>query len=293
VDHGDVERRPSLTRGSQLIAEFTDAPIVEVIAGVAFDGLPVDAGPYLAVFWHDHLRQRFPNVQQQPTYTPPREVFGQERHAPGFQFEFGQGLPPTRLWASNPDGQELIQVQPGWFACNWRKVAEDSEYDHWPKRRRALSERFSEFADFLENEGLGTVKLTQCEVTYVNHVRPNSLWATHADAAKIFNVTFPSDPTTTLEQISTEVQVALSRDGRQWGRMYIKINPAFAQDGRTPLYVLELTVRGPAHEVGGDLEPVTTFMDKAREAIVRTFLAITSADMQSKVWGGRNERSNE
>lgn len=283
----DVRGVGSVTDGTDPIVHFDDPPVVEVVAGVAFEGLGPEASPYLAAYWNQHLKDRFPRVEQQPPYQPPRETFGAEHGIQQVQFELMAGLPPSRLWASSVTSGELVQLQPGWFACNWRKTEPDAQYDHWQARREAVATEFAAFSEFVTGQGIGRPKVTQCEVTYVNHIQPNELWNSHAQAERIFPFVSPRTSEGRLEQLSTEIQVALLEGGVQFGRLHIKILPAFAKDGRTPLYVFELTARGPVHAEGIGAETATSFLDKGRNAIVRTFLQLTSEEMQLKAWRKR------
>lgn len=274
-----------VTGGGVPIVDFDDPPVVEVVAGVAFDGLGPEAAPYVAAFWNQHLRERFPRIEQQPAYTPPRETLNDEPPPSQIQFEILAGVPPVRLWVSSVSNEELIQLQPGWFACNWRKTRPGSAYDHWQARREALATWFSAFSEFIASQGAGVPKVTQCEVTYVNHILPNHLWDNHSQADRIFP--FMSARTTEgqLERFSTEMEFALSEGGSQFGRLHVKVLPAYAKDGRTPLYVLELTARGPVQAEGIGAESATSFLDKGRSAIVKTFMQLTSEEMQAKAWG--------
>jgi hypothetical protein len=74
------------------IVSFRRPPVVEVVAGVAFEGLGPDAGPLLGAFWKECLRQQFPTLQQQPPYSPPDEQFPPELSAGVPKFHFSTGI---------------------------------------------------------------------------------------------------------------------------------------------------------------------------------------------------------
>jgi len=271
-----------VTQGDALIVDFADPPVVEVVAGVAFEGLTSDVTAYLSSFWKERLRPTFPQLEMQPPYQPSVEAFGGPAPGSGVRFEVQTGLPPTRLWASSPDHQLLIQLQPGWFACNWRKVKPNDEYDHWSKRRDAFNQWYRAFIEYLTTEGLPAPKVTQCEVTYINHVFPNEQWTSHADFDRVFKVSLQRSNAGTLEQITGQAQFLMEASGQPVGRLHVKLLPAFARDGKTPLYVLELTARGPGQGSGPD--GVLQFLDRGRDAIVRAFLDLTTDEIQS-TWG--------
>lgn len=259
----------------QLIVHFDAPPVVEVIAGVALHGMGPQAAPLLAAFWKERLRDRFPIVEEQPAYSPPIEQFDAPV-ATTPSFEISSSFPGARLLVSEPARAELIQLQPGWFACNWRKVQPTAKYDHWPARQDAFNHWFGELLAYIADSGAPPPDVRQCEVTYVNHIYPNAVWATHADFAKVFTTTLASPSVGNLEQLTAQAQVALTGDdGLPKGRLHIKILPAFGRDGRTPLYVLELTARGASGSQ-------TDFFSQGREAIVRTFVDITTLEMQEQ-----------
>ncbi len=263
---------------SQSIVEFRRPPIVEVVAGVAIDGLGDDAGPLLSAFWVSELRGEFPDLQQQPPYSSPTETFPIGSGAAGVELAFGF-TPNTRLWAAREGGGELIQLQRDWFACNWRKVQPNSEYDRWPQRLKSFSNWFSRLERYLEIP----LKIRQCEVSYINHIRPGRVWERHADFHRIFNVSLGPGTDYPLEQMSAQAQFILGEEASDpRGRLYARVMPAFERDGRTPLYVFELTARGAPE--GNGLDGELSFLDRGREAIVKSFIALTTEAMHQE-WG--------
>lgn len=265
------------------IVTFAAPPVVEVVAGVSFDGVDPEVGPLLAAFWKEQLRGDFPSLEQQPPYSPPTEQFPSNGPTSSIAFEFGGAFPTPRLWARSKNGQDLLQLQPGYFACNWRKVQPTGEYDRWPQRRAAFDRWFSLLFDFLSTERSIKTNVLQCEVTYINHIRVGRTWASHADFDKVFAVNVGSVEGYPLEQASMQIELLLKQnDAQPYGRLHAKILPAFGRDGKTPLYVFELVARGapttdsPAGAVA--------FLDSGREAIVRAFSAMTTRQMHLE-WG--------
>ena len=266
------------------IVTFTKPPVVEVVAGVALSGLPAEGSALLGAFWKDVLRSRMPHLTVQPPYLPLSE-FPTPGAGANLIFGMEQGFPPPRLWASTAAQDELVQLQTGWFACNWRKVQPTDEYDRWSSRRAAFVEHFSAMCEYLAEAGLPTPIVTQCEVTYINHIVAGTRWSSHADAAKILRNPPPgSSVGLPLEQVMTEAQYALLDGGRPVGRLHLKFQPALARDGRSPIYVLELTARGAP--LGSGLDGALAFLDLGRLAIDRAFLASTTDEMHDE-WGLR------
>jgi uncharacterized protein (TIGR04255 family) len=196
-------------------------------------------------------------------------------------FNLQDDFTASRLWVQTNDGQELIQLQPGWFACNWRRANPEKAYDRWSKRESAFRTRFTQLSEYLAAEGAGQPKIRQCEVTYINHILPSAAWSSHRDFSTIFHIDVPGSPYK-FEQMSVQIQHVLEADGEPFGRLYSKITPAFGSDGNTPLYVFELTARGAP--VGDGIDGAIDFLRRGREAIDRTFVALTTNAMHDE-WG--------
>lgn len=272
----------ALATGDEVIVSFTQPPVVEVIAGVAFDGLPVEGGAHLAAFWASKLRPQFPNMQLQAPYFPPAELFGGTPEGAMSVLQLGSAAPLTRYWAADTDEQELLQLQPGWFACNWRKVQPEGGYDRWPRRRQAFAKWWDQLQKYCEEEGVAKLRPTQYEVSYINHIKATSVWSSHAEAGAIFRLSMPNAALEAFETFAAELRFTIT-DDEPLGRLHVRIAPAFDRDGR-PLYLFELTARGPVN--GEDQNTLLTTMDRGREAIVRAFLDLTTPEAQEE-WGKR------
>ncbi len=217
---------------SDEIVAFSSPPVVEVVAGVAFDALDTEVNALLTAFWKDKLRQEFPTLQQQPPYFPPIE-HALPRAALNLAGDFGSAFPSARLWAISPDGNELLQLQPGWFAANWRRVKLDSEYDRWPQRRRAFANWCTALAEYLESEGGKDFPVRQCEVTYVNHIDLAGEKRVHAQASRIFKGLADLEAVSGLEQVALQSSY-LMRDresNRAFGRLHIGIKRCLVRTG--------------------------------------------------------------
>jgi uncharacterized protein (TIGR04255 family) len=263
------------------IVSFRAPPVVEIVAGVALEGLGIETGPLLAAFWKEQLRDHFPQVQQQPPYSPPDEQFPAVGQAFSFNLNLAATFPAGRLWVQSNDGHELIQLQPGWFAYNWRKLQSQDEWARWKTRRNKFRDYFEALSGYLSKEGAGEPKIRQCEVTYINHIAPTRSWSQHSDFAKIFRVPQAETPYT-LEQASVQAQYVLSGESGPFGRLYTKITPAFGPDGTTPLYVFELTARGAPREES--IDGAIAFLDEGRRAAYHTFVSLTT-DAIREDWG--------
>lgn len=138
----------------------TNAPVIEVALGVAFEPLP-ELGAIglarMAADWQDE----YPNMREVPGRPP-------DRLDVGTIVEFGTGAPPSRLWLSSSDENYLIQVQSDTLIINWRRIKDDDEYP----RHEALIERFSGLWDEFQRKSARrkSIKPTLVEWTYVDRL---------------------------------------------------------------------------------------------------------------------------
>src|SRR5579864_877029 len=120
------------------LPDFDNPPLVEVVLLVQFEALaPIEFIEALGTLWLT-LRNRFPNVEQQPPMSPVFEIFGVPSAPawPSIRFARVPDLP--RFWAVNQPGTELLQFQADRFAHNWRKLAVDDVYPRYEQIRHTF-----------------------------------------------------------------------------------------------------------------------------------------------------------
>lgn len=272
---------------SGVIATFTMPPVVEVVTSMRFAPMRPTAFFALSTFWREAWAKDFPGFELQGPYDAPVETFSAGAAQPrGIAFGFQEGLPLPRVWISSEDGQHLLQVQKDWFAANWRRHSADgeAEYDRWPARRGQFLQRWEEFRGWLVSQGEAALP-NQCEVTYINHIQPvDGIWTTHADVERVLpGLGLTSAVAGRTEQAAWRSQHLVAAEGDlPPARLHVSMTPAFTGPGPepSPIYVLELTVRG-APALNGDFG---TFGDRGRRVIVESFLAITSDELR-EAWG--------
>jgi uncharacterized protein (TIGR04255 family) len=267
------------------IVSFSNPPVSEVVAGVAFTTLGAEGVATVSGFWRDVARDAFPDFQVQPPYTPIVEQFSGSPGRPAIPlaFQMISGYPPPRFWAIGDDGQYLLQLQSDWFACNWRRVRPEDEYDRWDSRRAAFREWYQRLAAYVDDRTGKTLDPLQCEVTYINNITPTGKFQAHADFGEVFNLRM-SDVAYPPEQFSTSVRYSVpspSDPDRQVGRLHVDINAALDQKNQS-IYVMNLTVRGEPE--GKSVEHVLSFLDLGRRVIDEAFVSLTTAEMQAE-WG--------
>ncbi|WP_256388026.1 TIGR04255 family protein [Pseudonocardia sp. N23] len=282
VDEAGPASRRDASRDD--LVGFRNPPVVEVVAAVRFDDLPPTEALALAEFWRARLADTFPNFAVQPPYSAPVEQFDQRFGIPDFSLDLSSIPPPVRMWLSNATGDELVQLQPNWMACNWRKVSPDATYGRWQARRRQFEQIFGDLHGWLRLRGT-PLSANQCEVTYINHIRPEAgLWNSHSEAHRIFVGIGEITPAAgvRVEQTESTSQFIFDAVDGGIGRLHIKVQPAFDQKDGSPIFVTELTARGAPPEPS--LAGVLAFLDAARGAVVTMFSATTTVEAQAR-WG--------
>jgi uncharacterized protein (TIGR04255 family) len=270
------------------LPSFRNPPVTEVVVGLAFKPIVGLSVPRLGQLWSEKFADYFPQAEEQPPYEPPIERFDEGVQSELFRMQLiGGGFPRPRMWFLNERGDELVQIQRDYFACNWRKVHPDAEYGRWHSRRTAFERWLSAFQSFLANHSLGEILPTQCEVTYVNHIDADTVWSTHGDIASILRLVGTPPYAEEgfegkFEQLQLVGQFRLQMEGIPFARLHATLQPGFRRLDNKPIYILDLTVRG--RPLGEGADGVLAFLDEARKAIVSAFASLTTPAMHGR-WG--------
>ncbi len=265
------------------LPSFKRPPVTEVVIAVRFKRASNYSLPSLGDLARRLEVGGFGAVEERTGYEAPVERFGLGAGWVGeLSLELSSGPPPIRYWFLNEAGDELLQIQPNWFAANWRKVEPSAQYGRWDARWEAFEKWLIVVADSVSDEDLA---FDQVEVTYINHIEPDSVWEGHGDAPEVFTPlalargAFLGSP----EQCSADLKFVMEspEHGKQLGRLHVAIKPAKSRPTGTPLFVMDLTARGAP--IGAGLGGVQAFAELAREWIVRGFADLTTEAMH-KVW---------
>lgn len=263
---------------------YAQAPVVEVIAAVRFVDLPLVVSAGLGEFWRSRLAAELPDVAAQSPYQAPVEQFDRRFNTPEFSLDVKIVPPSARFWFSAASGDELVQLQPNWLACNWRKVTPDAQYGRWHSRREAFLQHYRKLSDWVEERG-ASITPNQCEVTYINHIYPiPNVWSKHAEAHRVFRGLQPVEPPEDIlaEQVVWQAQYLLGAENKRSGRLHVKVQPAFSLKDDTPIFVMELTARGAP--LTPSLNGVMEFLDQGRHAVVTMFERTTTPEAHEE-WG--------
>jgi len=253
--------------------EFGAPPVVEVALGVQFRPLFGLRAVELAGL-RERWRPRYPLVQELPPLPPTIEATGPAPVA----FSFGPAF-QSRLWFLDDEQAELVQLQHDRLTVNWRKSTEDAVYPRYAHLRQVFVDRFRELADFVDEAHLGSLRVTQVEINYINsiplegghqgqlelvlrnwrQIKGHHLGkAEQARAAMVFNV-----PDLGLPPV----------------RLYVTADPARRPDGQQVMF-LTLTVRGAPSDEGVD--EALVFLDRAHDHLVRSFAELTPTTMHER-----------
>jgi uncharacterized protein (TIGR04255 family) len=271
-----IDRPPDLP-------DFRNPPVVETVLSVQFDRLSAARTAHFGAYWGE-VRERFPKTEERGELPPTIERLPDlTPSGVGIQFEALEAPPTPRFWFTNDGGTELIQVQRDRFIKNWRKVGEGDPYPRYEHVKEGFGRDFSGFKDFVARHQLGTIRINQCEVTYINHILPVEGSGSHSDISQVLTVwrqpeaTYPG----AAQDLTFHARFPMAdHNGAFVGRLHVSLQPVMRLTDGAPMFVLSLTARGQVGEG-------TDFFDLGREWIVRSFKELTTADMH-RLWGIRN-----
>jgi uncharacterized protein (TIGR04255 family) len=261
------------------LPDFDEPPVVETALSVQFEPLSEMRTAHLGLLW-ERYRSNFSKTEERPTLGRVLEQFPETpRTRLGLELQTYENPPVPRLWFITSRGNEMIQVQPDRFIKNWRKEGDGETYPRYEKNKQSFERDFAAFQEFVAEHRLGTPRINQCEVTYVNHIVSGQGWDGFGDADKVFS--FWKSPVERIpgnaEDIHTHTRFVIpGDDGTPVGRLHVEAQPAFRASDNKAMYVFHLTARG---QVGESSE----FLDLGRRWIVKSFAALTTPRMH-EVW---------
>jgi uncharacterized protein (TIGR04255 family) len=247
-------------------------PVVESVLSVQFEPLPSIHAAHLGLLWNE-FREVFPITEERP---PLDQVIEQFPEIPsgraGLKFQTLEKLPIPRLWFTNAQGDEMIQVQIDRFIKNWRKEGEGAPYPRYRKTIRPNFDRdYQTFKTFLEKNRLGSPSVNQCEITYVNQIVADGTWERFSDLEKIFTFWNPpgANPPGDAEDLRMHTSFIIPGEGdKPIGRLHVDVQPAVRNKDNRPMYVMNLTARG---QMGDGVD----FFDIGHDWIVQAFKNLT------------------
>jgi uncharacterized protein (TIGR04255 family) len=260
------------------LPKFERPPVVEVAIGVQFRPLFGMRGLALAPLW-ERWRDNYPEIQEQPTLPP--TVEGSPPLVPQLLFNVVP-LPSTRQWFLNDVGTQLVQVQSDRLLLNWRAGSGDppAKYPRYRYIRQTFVDRFGELAQFVAEESLGELEITQAELSYINVIETGPNEFEHIGFLKAWSGTAGNhlgEP----EQTRITLTFLIPGVGQPPVRLYAEVSPGQRESGE-PVLFFTLTARG--NPGGKSLDESLKFLDEVREHLAWSFVELTTESMH-EVWG--------
>lgn len=261
------------------LPSYQRPPLTEVVVAVAYSPVSDWTTATPGLIWDTRFRESHPLLEDRPPYDPLIERFDVK---PVIELSLVESA-PARLWMRSGEGTELIQLQRNWLAANWIKVGPDTQYGRWPERRSAFSDAYRQVDGYVESVHGERLDPQQVEVTYINHIESGEEWEDHAHLPDVLTTSAPADVPMALESRTERMVFLIPGDDQEVaGRLHVTCDPVTNRSTGHPAFRLNLTGRGAPQSPG--LEGVLDFADLAREAIVKTFDALTTATMHEQ-WG--------
>lgn len=260
------------------LPDFIHPPITEVALSMQFEDLSNFRAIHLGALWERFSRQDFPIAEEQPPVPASLEPLGIPQVAvPQFQV---LNIPPMPryLFLSGTESY-IVQVQQDRLTVNWRRRSPQDFYPRFPAVLAKFEDLAGRFEAFLRSEELGSLRVAQAEVTYVNRIETAEL---PGDVERIISVLsnrysdgFLHDP----EEVNLTLRFPLYEDSQLRGRLHILARTGAAVDARNPMNLV-LLARGKPQ--GDDIKAAVNFFTLGRKHIVSAFASVTSKEMHLK-----------
>jgi uncharacterized protein (TIGR04255 family) len=259
----------------RMLHEFPDyrnPPVMEVVCGVSFEKLVGFKAPHFGIFWQ-RLRDTYPSCQSAAPIGFPSAPTEDLK-------EFPLLLP--RIWFISTDQSSVVQLQSNKFLCNWRKIEEQGFYPRYENIIKLFEQNFNLFKEFVRDEKFPELKLTEYELSYVNHIPQGEAWHSIDQIGSLLpdlcwraHDRFLTSP----NKLGWTLSIPLP-DGK--GDLNVTLSQAMRKRDNVPIFILDLTARGPLIEQS--LESLWKCFEVAHKWIVFGFADLTSREVQESVW---------
>jgi len=261
------------------LPDFVHPPLTEVALSIQFEELSNFRVIHLGSLWEAFSKETFPRFEEQPPVPTSLEAMGVPQIASGPQFQLLDIPPMPRYLFLSDKTSFVVQVQQDRFTVNWRRR---SISDLYPRFEAVLSEfenLANRFNQFLSNNNLGEIRVTQAEVSYVNRIETAEL---PADVDRIVSVLsnrysdgFLHDP----EELNLSLRFPIFEKDQLRGRLHINARTGALLGSNNPMNLM-LLARGKPQ--GNDIKAALDFFAIGRKYIVSAFASVTSKEMHSK-----------
>jgi len=254
------------------LPSFSRPPVVEVVMGVQFQPLTQLRAPHFGLFWQT-VRSDYPSCKENPPITPQLEDLGRAGAFKDTKLQLSQVPPLPRVLFEDASGQWLIQLQRDRFLHNWRCGQKEGDYPRYPAVREKFLSQWSNFQQFVADNELGNIVVTQLEVTYLNHVAP---WTNESELGDLFpDFRWRSTERRLARPEAYNISCAFTSSDSP-SRLRATVRPAIHRE-KGNILLFELTVRGVA-----DKDDIMSWFDNGRDWIVTAFADLTSDEWHKK-----------
>jgi len=253
------------------LPNFEAPPINEVAMGVQFAPIEGLLHTHFGLFWSLVKEEFSKSDEAAPLGT-----------AEGLWINQKTNVPLPRTWLVHDETQCLIQLQPDIFYFNWRRQADDQNYPSYAEIKPLFYKYLWRYVDFLTGEKLLPPEQVKCDLTYVNiiprgegdepveflaELLPDVSWRLAKDR-------YLPLPKALSWQATIEIEEAIE--------LTANVNPAARKTDDHPVLRLQISARdtGP----GSSLDATEPWFDRAHDAIVLSFIDLTSERKQRELW---------
>jgi uncharacterized protein (TIGR04255 family) len=250
------------------LPKYENPPVVEVAISVFFKSLPGFMSGHFGQFWAANAD--YPITQDQP---PLVENIG---------IELIQLPPLRRVFLLTEDSNYLMQVQPDFFAHNWRKTKPGDGYPSFEHAKRLFLQKWEGFQKFVAAFKLGDLSLTRYEVTYVNHIVEQQSGAfpsaieKYSPLIKLREVQ-PKQFLPNAKSLLADLQFDIPNEQ---GTLRVSFKQGVRDVDKSEVMQVDLSARRNAKPDGSDL---LSWLEIAHEWIVCGFTDLTSEEAH-KLW---------
>ncbi len=186
-----------------------------------------------------------------------------------------------RGWYLNHSETWLNQLQSDRFLYNWKKVKGNEIYPQFDTIQPEFTVNWGKFCEFLTDEDIANPELTQCEVTYVNHIEIGKGWDSFGEFDKVFapwSGEFSGSFLPTPEKMTFNTTFLIPN---KKGRLHISAIPAIRRNDGKEIIKVEISARG--RPINSILDAILEWFQIGHEWIVKGFTDLTTGHMY-KIW---------
>lgn len=259
---------------------FKNPPVAEAVLGVQFTPLDKMRVTDFGLFWQ-HVRKDFPQVQERDRLVPTIELRGQTIPEVGWRLSNVVELPRVWFLGNLVDGgRHFIQLQPDRYLYNWHGTGTSAPYPSYENNRNMFFLYLERLRKYIAEEGLGELKVDQCELTYVNHIALDKHLDLSEMAAKAFTTFGSTVPLPGFrDRFSFNVSAWLDELN---GRLHASLQPAQNMETRQVILDFRITARGEPQ--GSDNGQLSDWLNQAHYFATDCFKSLTTPEMHKR-WG--------